>query len=149
MPPGNAKIEVEQLGAEMVQQKAGQPSAPAAPPPQPPAAGASAAEAAGPEASDAGAQAQTPAVVAPGFQIVYPGVRKQVVRAGDGITYPSTGDALRSSWTSSFDATMIATVVRTARPARTAGASGSWGSLPTRDSMGPLKREGRTAPRTT
>ena len=47
---------------------------------------------------------QSPGVVAPGFQIIYPGVRKQVVRAGDGSTFPSKGDALTMHYTGSLSA---------------------------------------------
>ena len=110
---GNAKSEVEQLGAEMVQRKAAQaaaaPSAAAAAPA--PASiqvevGAPAAAVAdgGPSSAAEEQVPQSPGVVAPGFQIIYPGVRKQVVRAGDGATFPSKGDALTMHYTGSLAA---------------------------------------------
>lgn len=102
----NARSEVEQLGAEMVQRKTQQQTvaAPQAqgddaklavePPAGAPPAGAAPAE----------EQLQSPGVVAPGFQIVYPGVRKQLLRAGDGVTYPAKGDALTMHYTGSLAA---------------------------------------------
>jgi FK506-binding protein 1 len=96
----NARSEVDQLKAEMVQRKAQQKTADAARlAAEPPAATDSAAEAAPAEQ-----QVQSPGVVAPGFQIVYPGVRKQLLRAGDGVTYPSKGDALTMHYTGSLAA---------------------------------------------
>ena len=105
---GNARSEVEQLGAEMVQRQALRAAAvPVAPGTTaelavdaPAAADTPAAEGAPP----AEEPLQSPGVVAPGFQIIYPGVRKQVVRAGDGTTYPAKGDALTMHYTGSLAA---------------------------------------------
>ena len=92
----NARSEVDQLKAEMVQRTAQQKTAHdaarlAVVPP--------AATGPDPEAAPAEQKVQSPGVVAPGFQIVFPGVRKQLLRAGDGVTYPSKGDALTMHYT--------------------------------------------------
>jgi FK506-binding protein 1 len=103
---GNARSEVDQLKAEMVQRQAQlktaaararddatqlavEPTAAASP---------------GAEAARAERPLQSPGVVAPGFQIIYPGVRKQLLRAGDGVTYPKKGDALSMHYTGSLAA---------------------------------------------
>jgi FK506-binding protein 1 len=97
----NARSEVDQLKAEMVQRTAQQKTADdtASLTVEPPAATDPAAEGAPAEQ-----KVLSPGVVAPGFQIVYPGVRKQLLRAGDGVTYPSKGDALTMHYTGSLAA---------------------------------------------
>ena len=53
---------------------------------------------------DAGSEPQQSGLYAPGLQIVSPGVRKQVLRAGDNSTFPERGDLLTMHYTGSLAA---------------------------------------------
>jgi FK506-binding protein 1 len=110
-----SKREVTQLRAELAKQG----NAP--PPPSAPAdASQPAATAEGAGAADAGssaaeavpapnapsqAQPQPQGLYDPSLQIVSPGVRKQVLRAGDGVSFPKKGDLLTMHYTGSLAAT--------------------------------------------